>query len=60
MAAKRDGQVRRCSICRLQRAHSGRRPVKTAGILKTDGKLTKGTEEDIDHWYEHFKNLLNI
>jgi len=38
----------------------GRRPVKTAAGLKTDGELTKGPEEVIDHWYEHFKNLLNI
>jgi len=34
--------------------------VKTPGVLKTDGKLTKGTEEDIDRWHENFKNLLNI
>ena len=59
-AAKRAGQVRWGSICRLQRTHSGHRPVKTAAVLKTDGELTKGPEEVIDHWYEHFKNLLNI
>jgi len=28
--------------------------------LKTDGDLTKGPEEIVDRWYEHFKNLLNI
>ena len=59
-AAKRDGQVRWDSICRLQRVHSGRRPLKTAAVLKTDGELTKGPEEVVDRWYEHIKNLLNI
>ena len=59
-AARRDGQVRWGSIHRLQRAHSGRRPVRTAAVLKVDGKLTKGPEEVVDRWYEHFKNLLNI
>ena len=48
------------SIGRLQRTHSGHRPVKTAAVLKTDGELTKGPEEVVDHWYENFKNLLNI
>ena len=59
-AAKKDGQVKWGSIHRLQKAHSGHRPVKTAAVLKTDGELTKGPEEVIDRWYEHFKNLLSI
>ena len=48
------------AFCRLQRVHSGHRPVKTAAVLKTDGELTKGPEEVVDRWYEHIKNLLNI
>jgi len=59
-AARRDGQARWGSIRRLQRAHSGRRPVKTAAVLKTNGELTKGPEEVTERWYEHFKKLLNI
>ena len=51
-AANRDGQVRWGSIHKLQMAHSGRRPVKTAAVLKTDGELTKGPEEVVDRWYE--------
>ena len=59
-AARRDGQVRWGSIRRLQRAHSGHRPVKTAAVLKTNGELTKGLEKVTECWYEHFKKLLNI
>jgi len=59
-AARKDGQVRWNSIHRLQRAHSGCRPVWTAAVLKTDGELTKGPEEVVDRWYEHFKNFLSI
>jgi len=55
--ANRDGQVRWGSICRLQRAHSGHRPVK---VSKIDGELINTPEEVVDCWYEHFKNLLNI
>jgi len=40
--------------------HSGRKPVCTAAVSKADGELTKGPEEVVDCWYEHFKNLLNI
>ena len=49
-AARKDGQVRWGSIRRLQRAHSGRRPVRTAAVLKAEGKLTKGPEEVVDCW----------
>jgi len=59
-AARRDGQVRWGSIRRLQRAHSGHRPVKTAAVLKIYSELTKGQEEVTECWYEHFKKLLSI
>ena len=59
-AARRDGKVKWGGIRRLQRAHSGRRPVKTAAVLKANGELTKGPEEVTNCWYEHFKKLLNI
>ena len=55
-AARRDGQVRWGSICRLQRNHSGHRPVKTTAVLKTNGELTKGPEEVTECWYEHLRN----
>ena len=59
-AVRQDGQVRWGSICRLQRIHSVRRPVKVAAVLKTNGELTKGPEEVTECWYEHFKKLLTI
>ena len=58
--ARRDGQVRWGSVCSLQKAHSGCRPVEIAVVLKTDGELTKRPEEVVNCWYEHLKNLLNI
>jgi len=28
--------------------------------LKEDGELTKGPSEVLDHWYQHFKKVLNV
>ena len=46
-------------ICKL-RVHGGRRPIRLTAVLKDDGQLTKGPEEVLDHWYQHFKRVLNV
>jgi len=50
-AARRDGQIRWGSIRRLQRAHSGCRPVKAATVLKTNSELTEGPEKVTECWH---------
>ena len=58
--AVKDGRTRWDCIRKLQRVHGGRRPVRPTAVLKDDGQLTKGPEEVLDHWYQHFKKVLNV
>ena len=58
--AVKDGRTRRYCICKLQRVHGGRRPVRPTAVLKDDGQLTKGPEEVLDRQYLHFKKVLNV
>ena len=29
-------------------------------ILKNNGQLPKGPEEVLEHWYQHFRKVLNV
>ena len=58
--AVKDGSTRWDCIRKLQRVHGGRRPVRPTAVLKDDGQLTKGPEEVLDCWYQHFKKVLNV
>ena len=33
---------------------------EATAILKNDGQLTKGPEEVLEHWYQHFRKVLNV
>ena len=35
-------------------------PVRPTAVLKDDGQLTKGPEEVLDCWYQHFKKILIV
>ena len=59
-AAAKDGQARWRCIRRLQRAHTGRRPIRPSAIRKDNGELTQGPSEVLDRWYQHFDTLLNV
>ena len=43
-AAKKDGRARWDSIRRLQRVHTGCRPIRPNAVRKEDGELTQGPE----------------
>jgi len=58
--AVKDGRTRWDCIRKLQRVHCGRRPVRPTAILKNDGQLTKGPEEVLERWYQHFRKVLNL
>ena len=58
--AVKDGRTRWDCIHKLQRVHCGRRPVRPTAILKNDGQLTKGPEEVLERWYQHFRKVLNL
>jgi len=51
--AVKDGRTRWSCICKCM-------PVRPTVILKDDGQLTKGSEEVLDHWYQHFNRVLNV
>jgi len=34
--------------------------VRPTTVLKDDGQLTKGFEEVLDCWYQHFKKVINV
>ena len=34
--------------------------MRPTAILKNDGQLTKGPEEVLEHWYQHFRKVLNL
>ena len=55
-----DGKTRWDCIRKLQRIHGGRRPIRPSAVLKDDGQLTEGPDEVCDHWYQHFKKVLDI
>ena len=58
--AVKDGRTKWEYLCKLQRVYAGRRPVRATKILKNDGQLTKGPEEVLEHWYQHFRKVLNV
>ena len=58
--AVKDGRNRWDCIRKLQRFYAGRRLVRPTAILNNDGQLTKGPEEVPEHWYQHFRKVLNV
>ena len=53
--AVKNGRTRWDCICKLQRVFAGRKPLRPTAILKNDSQLTKGPEEVLEDWHQHFK-----
>ena len=58
--AVKDSSTRWDCICKLQRVFADRRPVRPTAILKNDDQLTKGPEEVLERWYQHFRKVQSI
>ena len=58
--AVKDGRTRWDCIHKLQRVYAGRRPVRPTAFLKSDSQLTEGPGEVLEHWYQHFRKVLNV
>ena len=48
------------SMKEIQKGSAGMRPVMTKVIKKSNGKMCVGRDEELLHWKEHFRNVLNI